>query len=246
MLRKIYPLNLVIDIGNTLQKIAVFNNDECAYCQSFSNVTESILFSIFNQFSIEYSIISSVADGDAQIVDFLNKNSKMVHYSHETKLPITILYKSAETLGLDRIANAVGAATLFPNKNVLSIQAGTCLVLDFVNKKGEYLGGSISPGMKMRFDALHEKTKKLPLLSIKKSLPNFLENDTNGSLNSGVANGMRYEIDGFIEDYNAKYENLTIMLTGGDADYLQKLIKSTVSVVPNVVLKGLNEIIKYN
>jgi len=135
---------------------------------------------------------------------------------------------------------------LFPNKNVLSIQAGTCLVLDFVNKKGEYLGGSISPGMKMRFDALHEKTKKLPLLSIKKSLPNFLENDTNGSLNSGVANGMRYEIDGFIEDYNAKYENLTIMLTGGDADYLQKLIKSTVSVVPNVVLKGLNEIIKYN
>ena len=239
-------MNLIIDIGNTLQKIAVFNHGECAYCQSFKIITEDTLTSVFNQFSIKFSIISSVDDLDVHIVDFLDANSKMIHYSHQTKLPVKILYKSAETLGLDRIANAVGAATLFPAKNVLSIQAGTCLVFDFVNEKGEFLGGSISPGMKMRFDALHHNTKKLPHLTITNSFPDLLGTCTFTSLSSGVINGLRYEMDGFIDDYRAKYDNLVVLLTGGDADYLQTLIKNTIFAAPNLVLKGLNEIIKYN
>ena len=239
-------MNLVIDIGNTLQKIAVFNNDECVYCQSFSLITETVLIQIFNQFPIKYSIISSVTELNAQISKFLNTNTKIIHYTHQTKLPITILYKSAETLGLDRIANAVGAVTLFPKKNVLSIQVGTCLVLDFVNEDKEYLGGSISPGMKMRFEALHEKTKKLPLILAKDISPNFLGTDTQESLNSGVINGICYEIDGFIEDYQTKFGNMVVLLTGGDAPYLQKLIKNTIFAASNVVLKGLNEIIKFN
>jgi type III pantothenate kinase len=239
-------LNLVIDIGNTLQKIAIFNNDECAYCQSFQSVTETTIASILNQFPVKYSIISSVADLDARVVGFLNANTKIIQYSHQTKLPVKILYKSAETLGLDRIANAVGAATLFPNKNVLSVQAGTCLVLDFVNEKGEYLGGSISPGMKMRFEALHEKTKKLPLLRASDNCIDFIGADTISSINCGVINGICYEIDGFIDEYRAKFENLIVILTGGDAECLQKFIKNTIFAAQNLVLKGLNEIIKYN
>jgi type III pantothenate kinase len=239
-------MNLVIDIGNTLQKIAVFNNDECVYMQAFPLITKDILTSIFNNFPIKYSIISSVAEVDAQALAFLKENTQFIHYSHQTPLPITLLYKEAETLGLDRIANAVGAAAMFPNRNVLSIQAGTCLVLDFVNDKGEYLGGSIAPGMNMRFEALHEKTKKLPLLTEPLSLPHFFGKNTHDSIFSGVVNGMAYEIEGFIRGYYREFEELVVVFTGGDADCLQKLIKNTIFAASNVVLKGLNEIIKYN
>jgi len=239
-------LNLVIDIGNTLQKIAVFHNDEMVYCQSFPVITESILTSIFNQFPVKYSIISSVDEVDTQVVDFLKNKTQWISYSHETEMPVTILYKTAETLGLDRIANAVGAAALFPNQNTLSIQAGTCLVFDFVNEKNEYLGGSISPGLQMRFEALHEKTKKLPLIKKPDCYPDFLGTDTNSSILCGVVRGMLYEMDGFINDYIAKYKKIKILLTGGDAGYLHKLLKNTTTHIPNLVLTGLNEIIKKN
>ena len=239
-------MNLVIDIGNTLQKIAVFHNDEMVYCQSFPVITESILISIINQFPVKYSIISSVDEVDTQVVDFLKNKTQRISYSHETEIPVTILYKTAETLGLDRIANAVGAAALFPNQNTLSIQAGTCLVFDFVNEKNEYLGGSISPGLKMRFEALHEKTKKLPLIKKQDYCLDFLGIDTSSSILCGVVRGMLYEIDGFINDYIAKYKKIKILLTGGDAGYLHKLLKNTTTHIPNLVLTGLNEIIKKN
>ena len=239
-------MNLVIDIGNTLQKIAVFEHDNCVYSQSFPVITEDLLASVCNRYPVHFSIVSSVADLNEKVVDFLATNTQIVHYTHQTALPITILYKSVETLGLDRIANAVGAAAMFPEKNVLSIQAGTCLVFDFVNEKKEYLGGSISPGMKMRFQSLHEKTKKLPYVTAKDIFPPCLGADTDTAICSGIVNGMRCEIDGFIDDYKAKFNNLITLLSGGDADYLQKSIKNTIFAAPNVVLKGLNEIIKYN
>jgi type III pantothenate kinase len=216
------------------------------YCQSFPIITKEILASVFEKFSIKYSIISSVAEIDAQVTEFLKTNTKLIHYSHQTRLPISVLYKSVETLGLDRVANAVGAAALFPKKNVLSIQAGTCLVFDFVNENGEYRGGSISPGMRMRFEMLHEKTKKLPLLSEKEKRPLSLGIDTKESILSGVINGMCYEIDGFIKDYQRQFKKLNTVITGGDAPCLQKFIKNTIFAAPNVVLKGLNEIIKHN
>jgi type III pantothenate kinase len=239
-------MNLALDIGNTLQKIAVFFHDECVFCKSFPVITEKILQSVFHQFSIQNSIVSSVAGLDEQVSGFLTANTQFLHYSHKTKLPITILYQSATTLGLDRIANAAGAAALFPEKNVLSIQAGTCIVLDFVNEKGEYIGGSISPGIQMRLESLHKKTKNLPLLSVVEHHPGILGNNTNSSIYCGVTNGVGYEIDGFIEAYKAQFDNLIVLLTGGDMAYMQKLIKNTIFAAPNLVLKGLHEIIKYN
>jgi len=240
-------LNLTIDIGNTLQKIAVFNNsEECVYSKSFHVITREILDSIINKFSIKNSIISSVAGLDTLVIEFLKEKTNLINYSHRTKLPITILYQSAKTLGLDRIANAVGAASLFPNRNALSIQAGSCLVLDFVNEKGEYLGGSISPGVQMRLTVLHEKTKKLPLLRIPDEPQLFLGANSDEAILSGVINGICYEIDGFIEDYQREFKDIAILITGGDATCLQKSIKNTIFAAPNVVLTGLNEIIKYN
>ena len=240
-------MNLIIDIGNTLQKIAVFNNDDCVYSNSFPLITKEILVSIFERFSIQYSIISSVASVDEQVSAYLQIHTKLIQYSHQTKLPITILYKNIETLGLDRIANAVGAATLFHNQNVLSIQTGSCLVFDFVNENGEYLGGSIAPGMKMRLEVLYEKTKNLPLLSDPQQKNfHFLGRDTEESILCGVINGMRYEIDGFINDYKEHFKELKVIITGGDALFLQKFIKNTIFAVSNLVPIGLNEIIKYN
>jgi len=239
-------MNLAIDIGNSFQKVAVFNNDEILFHQSFPAISEKILTSVAALFPVKYSILSSVAGVSEHVIKFLNRSTTMVHYSHHTQLPIKILYKSAETLGLDRIANAVGAATQFPNQNVLSIQAGTCLVFDFVNANGEYLGGSISPGITMRLETLHEKTKNLPQLRVKDTPQTFLGTTSEESILSGVVNGICYEIDGFIEDYKANFENIMVLLTGGDALLLQKLIKNTIFAAPNLVLKGLNEIIKYN
>ena len=239
-------MNLVIDIGNTLQKIAVFNGNACVYCQSMPVITTEVLTSILTEYSVKNAIISSVAGVDEAVVDLLKTHTNLVHYTHQTKLPITILYQSAETLGLDRIANAVGAAALYPAQNVLSIQAGTCLVFDFVNEKGEYLGGSISPGIKMRFEALHYNTQHLPYLTFENAIPNILGMDTQTSIMSGIVNGIGYEIEGFIADYQKKFNPLTVLLTGGDADFLQKSIKGRVVVVPNLVLIGLNEIICYN
>ncbi|MDR0207132.1 MAG: type III pantothenate kinase [Bacteroidales bacterium] len=239
-------MNLIIDIGNTLQKIAVFENDEIVYFNSFQIITDDILQSVFAQFEVSYSIISSVADTDANIVEYLKSRSTFIRYTPQTKLPITILYETPETLGLDRIAGAVGAAMLFTGKNVLSIQAGTCLVFDFVNDNKEYLGGSISPGLKMRFEALHEKTKKLPLINSLINIPRVLGTDTLSSLSSGVINGLCYEIDGFIENYKIKFKDIVVLISGGDAKFIQNSIKNTIFAAPNVVLKGLNEIIKYN
>jgi len=239
-------MNLVLDIGNTLQKIAVFNNDECVYCRAFPLITLDLLSSIFAQYEIGNSIISSVAEVDILVEDFLKTHSNRIHFSSKTKLPVRILYKSVDTLGLDRIANAVGAVRLYPKKNILSIQAGTCLVFDFVNESGDYLGGSISSGMKMRFEALHEKTKNLPFLTSTNNLPDILGIDTKTSLFSGVINGLRFEIEGFIAEYQKKYRNLVVLITGGDAEFLQKSIKNTIFAVSTIVLIGLNEIIKYN
>jgi type III pantothenate kinase len=239
-------LNLLVDIGNTLQKIAVYDNDECLAVQSFFTITKDIITSFCDPFSIHNSIISSVADIDKQVYEYLKTNSKLIPFTSQTQLPIIILYQGVETLGLDRIANAVGVATLFPNRNVLSIQAGTCLVFDFVNDKNEYLGGSISPGLKMRMEALHKKTKNLPLLSEPFETSRLIGRDTFESIRCGVLKGMGYEIDGFINDYQTYYNELVVLFTGGDALYLQQFIKNTIFATSNLVLKGLNEIIKYN
>lgn len=237
---------LAIDIGNTLQKAAVFSEDgKMLFHNEKERLTESDLRSFIEQYAIGHSVLSSVGEDAAELVSFLEKETKLLVFNHHTPLPIRLCYETPETLGLDRIANAVAANALFPGENVLSIQAGTCLVMDFVTKDAEYLGGSISPGLEMRFSALHHYTKRLPLVGKEGAHP-LVGASTETSIRSGVVNGMADEIDGAAERYKAQFGNVKIILTGGNKNDLENSIKSTIFAAPNSVLYGLYKILIFN
>ena len=155
------------------------------------------------------------------------------------------MYETPETLGVDRIALVSGAVKKFPNKNILIIDAGTCITFDFVNDKTVYFGGAISPGIEMRYKSLHAFTSKLPILE--KNYPqNFIGKNTIESINSGIVNGVTQEIKGVINQYKKKYTDLTVVLTGGDINFLAKQLKSSIFAHQNFLLEGLNEILIFN
>lgn len=239
-------MNLVIDIGNTLRKVAVFS-EEGVLMRLFSEKQLTVPFfeHLFEEFEIRRAIFSSVGAGDEEVLAWLDAHTRLVRFSHDCRLPITLKYATPETLGTDRIANAVGANALYPNCNVLSIMAGTCLVADFVNADGEYLGGSIAPGMRMRFQALPQFTAKLPLVEPEKI--DFLIGDTTqNSILSGVINGMAAEIDGLIDRYTQDFDDLHIIFSGGDSPLLHNSIKKRIFAAQNPILFGLLKILKLN
>lgn len=237
---------LAIDIGNTLQKAAVFSEDGkmLFYCEK-ERISESDLQSLTEKYAIVHSVLSSVGESVGELISFLEKSTRLLLFNNKTPLPIRLCYETPETLGLDRIANAVAANALFPKENVLSIQAGTCLVMDFVTKEAEYLGGSIAPGLEMRFSALHHYTKRLPLVGKEGERP-LVGASTETSIRSGVINGICNEIDSTIERYKEHYGNLQIILTGGNKNDLENSIKSTIFAAPNLVLYGLYKILIFN
>lgn len=239
-------MDLVIDIGNTLQKIAIFNRSG-EMVSLFKETNTGIRFfeHLFRDFKIERTIVSSVGHFDESAAEWLENHSHLLFFTKNCKLPITIEYQTPETLGTDRIAAAVGANSLFEGYNVLSIMAGTCLVTDFVRKDGVYLGGSISPGMEMRFKALSEHTARLPKVS--PAHADFLAgNTTEKSIISGVINGMAFEINGFIDEYSMKYEDLKVVLSGGDAQMLHNYVKKSIFAAQNPTLVGLHKILELN
>lgn len=239
-------MNLVIDIGNSLQKWALFDqSDQMIIVTSVPKITLESIQDLFQKYNIEKSIISSVGKLDPNVESFIRQSTQLVPFTHQSKLPISIHYFHAETLGLDRVANSVAAATLFPDQNCLSIQAGSCIVYDFVNKRGEFQGGAISPGINMRFKSLHDYTARLPLEDFE-NIDYFLGQSTQQSIKSGVINGTIFEIDGQINAYKTKYLDLKVLLTGGDMPYLQKSIKNQIFAAPNLVLVGLNKILNLN
>ena len=167
--------------------------------------------------------------------------------SHQLKLPIEILYKTPQTLGADRIAGSVAAKALFADKNVLKIDFGTCITYDFVNNKKQFMGGAISPGMIMRFKALHNYTAKLPLVDPMQHLTYELTGtDTDTSILSGVVNGIKEEVTGIIKEYDTRFGNLQVVATGGDAGFFVTLLKNEIFARPYLVLEGLNRILNYN
>jgi type III pantothenate kinase len=239
-------MNLVIDIGNTLCKIAIFMEDEelLFYTAVTKLKTDDILL-VLEKYPVKHAILSSVAETYSEIETILKSHTHYVHFSHTTKLPITIQYNSLSTLGLDRIANAVAAACFFPKKNVLSIQAGSCLVFDFIDQEAHFQGGAIAPGLSMRFRALHHFTKRLPLLE-KSDNPPLIGKDTQQSIQSGVINGIIHEINETIRQYQRHYSDLQILLSGGDSIYLQNSIKNAIFADSKFVLKGLHKILMLN
>ena len=239
-------MNLIIDIGNTRVKVAVFEMNSMK--EIFVIEKEKIISEvkkIISKFNISRSIISSVANISESEQQNLVKLLNPLFLNNETKVPFSNLYKTPKTLGVDRIALASAAINKYSKKNVLVIDAGTCITFDFINEKKEYLGGAISPGINMRYKALHNFTSKLPLLK-QNEVFNFVGTDTNSSIHSGVVNGICNEIEGVINQYKDEYQDLTVVLTGGDTYFLAKQLKSGIFAHPNFVLEGLHTILTYN
>lgn len=240
-------MNLVIDVGNTSVKLAVFK-DAVLFKKEIVMIQD--LLETISKIKEEYKtikniIVSSVGNLDKEVLEYLDNNFQVLFLSHQTKLPFKNLYETPSTLGIDRIALIAASVDQYFEKNVLVIDAGTCITYDFINKENEYLGGAISPGIRMRYKALHNQTAKLPLLDIE--VPeSFIGNSTTSSINSGVINGLVNEIEGVITQYKEKYNDLTIILTGGDANFLSKQLKSSIFANSNFLLQGLNFILLNN
>ena len=238
---------LTIDVGNTRIKAAVFEQNTLIDVIIFTK--EELLVqveNILNKFQkIENLVVASV--GNVTKEQFLSfKKSVKIHFiTHESKFPFTNLYSTPTTLGIDRMVLASGAVLQFPHQNRLVIDAGTCITYDFIDENDNYLGGAISPGIRLRYQALNEYTAKLPLLT--KSEPHtFIGNSTTESIHSGVINGVALEIDGFIELYKTQYAKFIIILTGGDAEFLAKRLKNTIFAHSNFLLESLNQTFQYN
>ena len=239
-------MNLVIDIGNSTHKWAVFSEEgEMVALQHEPQLTTELLQSTLAQYPIQNSICSAVGSFNEELLAILRERTHYVEFSHNSRLPITLCYETPQTLGLDRIANAVGASSLYPHQDVLSIQAGTCLVFDFIDHNDRYLGGSISPGLEMRFKALHHFTKNLPLFT-QRPIDFFIGNSTQHSIESGVIHGIIDEINASIERYAQQSTDLKVLLTGGDAAFLCNSIKNTIFAPSNIVLLGLHKILQLN
>jgi len=238
-------MKLVIDLGNTFQKCAVFSGDEIVYFEAPDQVTMKSLLRIFDFYTINSAILSSVIFHDKEIESIIRSRCRCVILDKNTPLPLLNKYETPETLGNDRLASAVAGYSLFPNQNVLVIDAGTCIKYDFINAQTEYCGGAISPGLQMRFNALHTFTEKLPQIELT-DFNSLTGINTTESLLSGVINGTLAEIDGIIDRYREKYPEIQVVLSGGDAEYLVSKLKNKIFAVANIVLTGLKIILDHN
>lgn len=241
-------MNLIIDIGNTRTKIAIVNDRDFLYLTSVLTLDLKTSFnSLIKQFTeIKHGIISTVVNLDREIKNELQETCDFIFLDEKTLIPIKNKYESPETLGKDRLAAAVGAWANFKQTNLLIIDSGTCLKIDIVNEKHEYLGGMISPGLNMRVKALHEFTGKLPLINEIPQSAGLTGTTTTTSILSGVINGMNFEISGFINRYLINYPDLKIITTGGAVNFFELEPKNRIFARPNLVLEGLNEIVLFN
>ena len=239
-------MNLIIDVGNTRTKVAVFERDNLVDLNIVvMSDLHKLIKNLFEKFDIQDSIVSKVTDLPKDIIEELSFHTNFLLVNSATKIPFINLYKTKSTLGLDRIALATAAVKNFYNKNVLVIDAGTCITYDFVNDKLEYKGGAISPGLSMRYKSLHTFTSKLPELAPKHP-KTFIGNSTLESIHSGVVNGLIQEICGVIDQYKKVFFDLTVVLTGGDTKFLSEQLKSSIFANQNFLLEGLNEILIFN
>jgi type III pantothenate kinase len=238
---------LAIDIGNTQIKTAVFEENTILQKNIFQYIGwQEEVKNILKNFKKAHTIvIASVGKIEKNEFDVFKNDVKLFFVTSDSRFPFTNLYSTPKTLGIDRMVLATGAVIQFPNKNRLVIDVGTCITYDFIDKKNNYLGGAISPGIKLRYQSLHNYTAKLPLLT-KEYSENPIGNSTNESIHSGVVNGVLFEIDGFIDTYYQKYENFIIILTGGDAEFLAKRLKNTIFANSNFLLESLNQTFQYN
>ena len=242
--------NLVIDIGNTFVKIAVFEMDNIIYIQKTDVITTELVFQLIKTHQIKNLIVSSVKKDLGFNEEEVKSSVNYINFNRETLIPIKNKYKTPETLGLDRLVAVIAANFLYPQQNVLVIDAGTCITYDSINNAAEYYGGSISPGLKMRFEAMHHFTSKLPLVAFDSNFDKSFGENSVEAMSSGVLNGAFYEAEGFIRQYLIDQPDAKIILCGGDSAFFDTKFKNSIFAhlilhQPNLVLMGLNTIVNY-
>ena len=241
--------NLVIDIGNTYTKIAVFKHDELLHTAHYKNPKTEVPHNLLSDYNVNKAIVSSVKKHQGEWETVLKETIPLIYFNAEMTTGIINHYKTPKTLGLDRLAGVIGANYLYPQKNNLVVDGGTCITYDYVDAGGNYYGGSISPGLNMRYKALNYYTDALPVLAEDAGFNAAYGNDTQSAITSGVQNGIRYELAGFIESYMNNPQQLNIILTGGDSIFFDTLLKNSIfapyiKIEPQLVLKGLNAAIQ--
>ena len=240
-------INLVIDIGNSRTKIALFNAHDLMFNVPIDHLTVDHVRMLKEEHpQLTRAVLSSVKPYDEDLKHVLQDEFyQFLELDHHTELPIENLYETPETLGKDRLAAAIGANELFPDQNLLVIDAGTAITYDLVSEKNQFIGGNISPGLEMRFKALNHYTGKLPLVTYKDDFEPIGRNTTD-AIRAGVQSGILYEMAQNIDFFNRNYQNLHIIMTGGDSNFFDKKLNYSIFVHFNLTLIGLNRILEHN
>jgi len=239
-------VNLAIDIGNTSVHAGVFAQNILIRTFRYHAFNPPRIRSLRQRYFIQNVIVSSVNDFNPRSFSILSRQVRcFMEFSSQTPIPIENLYKTPDTLGKDRLAGVTGGQSLFPGRPLLVIDAGTAITYDFLNAAGQYQGGNISPGLTMRLGALHKYTRRLPRVQPRRQTPVMADN-TVEAIAAGVQNGIIYEMNQYIEHFTNQYPGLITILTGGDSFFFDNKLKYPIFVEPNLILIGLNKILKYN
>jgi len=236
---------LCLDLGNTRLKWAVFSDGEIRHAGILKDDGVDDLRRCLDNYKPDKSILSSVVDHPLAMEELLKGQTRFHKLDHHSLVPVTTPVGRPDTIGADRLALVVAAAHYFPEKNNLVIGLGSAVTYNYINRFHQFIGGSISPGMEMRFKSLEVFTAKLPLVKPHWNFP-LLGYDTKTNIQSGVIFGLAKEIDGVVEAYETRYENLHVLMTGGDAHYFKPFLTKQITEDPDLIFKGLYVISEYN
>ncbi|MVM32649.1 type III pantothenate kinase [Spirosoma sp. HMF4905] len=237
--------NLVIDWGNTNLKAGWFAESQLVKTERYASLNE-LLADLESNLIVNMLVSSTSRPTDEIRVELMGISNNFWVLDSQTPVPIRKAYDTPTTLGADRVAAAVGAMTLFPNQDCLILDLGTCLTADLIDQQAVFQGGLISPGLHMRFRAMHEQTARLPLVKTPPEWPDLTAKNTQSAMQSGVMNGMAFELNGIVELYRRERPGIAVLLCGGDAIAFESRLKPPIFAVPELVLTGLNRILRYN
>jgi type III pantothenate kinase len=229
----------VVDAGNTNMKLCQVIDHEIRSVELFSDVSE-LCKTVQNKYVVCSSVLNSSLSEELKRVAL-----SFFKVNHKVNLPFNSNYQTMDTLGTDRMCNVAGMLKYGKNKNCLSVDIGTCIKFDFITADAIYKGGSIAPGIRLRYQSLNEYTNNLPLINEMTGV-SLVGDNTQNSMISGVLNGIRAEITGMISRYEQEYGSIDIYMTGGDAIYFDIPQKNNIFAVENLTLEGAVEIYKLN
>lgn len=239
------PPDLCVDLGNSFAKTGLFREnhlEEIHWRLSFDE-----LLAYAERVRPRRVMLSSVSRTEDELRAVFGKNSAEIFLlTPHLPVPLTKAYDTPHTLGADRVAAAAGARALQPDAACLVIDLGTCITYDFVDERDVFQGGIISPGLRMRFRALHSFTQRLPDLQPDEAIPPLVGKNTRHAMQSGVLNGLVAELNGIVAQYREIYPDFQTLVCGGDARFFESSFQTPIFAVPELVLVGLHRILQHN